>query len=495
MNQFTTLERIAPQAVGIPSGDVHALVDALQASGTEMHGLVILRHGKVAAEGWWSPYGPGQVHGSQSLTKTMTGSAFGIAMQEGLLSLDTRVINVFPEYAPLCEGKPYWDELCLRHMTTMGSGMETQPAIDRADWIEKFFTMDIVHKPGTAFYYNSTACSMVGACIRKLTGLGLREYLRPRLLDIIGIDADRLKWHCHPDGMENGSGGLISTTEDNARLMDLYRQGGAWNGQQLLSPDWVSFAMQTQNDHMAEASVSYGGMMWKRGDCLMADGAMGQWSMFFPEKDLVVSLNQTISTAEQSSAVMDAVFSFAHALPDGDVPLDEQSAEALQQRLAALAMPAPAYHENKELLQALDNTRYQVMEGSPHFFADDLIIFNPSYAMPVTAFGFKAVDGNLELAVETAHSVVQCPVGLKGQRLVHTVPNNNPACTLAISGAMPDGHTLELEIRWLESCRVHRLVFQFAGEEATAVSSRDKVGGFDIDNSTIRLMKKGGSHA
>ena len=494
MTQILPLERTAPQAVGIPSEDVHALVDALIASGSELHGLMILRHGMVAAEGWWAPYGAGQVHGSQSLTKTMTGSAFGVAMLEGLMTLDTKLVDIFPEYAPLCEGKPYWDELRMRHMTTMAAGMETQPAVTDPEWIRKFFTMDIIHKPGTAFYYNSAACSMVGACIHKLTGLGLRDYLRPRLLDIIGIDADRLKWHLHPDGMENGSGGLVSTTEDNARMMELYRRGGIWNGGQVLAPEWVAFALQTQNDHLAPP-VSYGGMMWKRSGCFMADGAMGQWSMFFPEKDTIVSLNQTQSSSKQGDAVMDAVFRFVRSLPDNPLPEDPVAAEALRTRLATLAITAPDYAENSDLLNRLHHTRYQVTEGTVHFFADDLTIFNPGYAVKVCGFGFEAVDGNLLLTVDTDAGPVRCPVGLKGQRLMSTVPSQNPACTAALSAAMPDNNTLNLEIRWLESCRVHRIRFRFTDNSAQAISSRDKVGGFDISDETAHLELQGGFYA
>jgi CubicO group peptidase (beta-lactamase class C family) len=488
------LTRVAPEAVGIPSGDVHALLYALEASGSELHGMMVLRHGMVAAEGWWAPYAAGQVHGSQSLTKTMTGSAFGVAMLEGLMTLDTRLIDVFPEYAPLCAGKPYWDGLTMRYMTTMSAGMEKQPAVTDPDWIRNFFTMDIVHKPGSAFYYNSAACSMVGACIRRKTGLGLREYLRDRLLGPIGIDADHLKWNLHPDGMENGSGGLVSSTEDNARMMDLYRQGGRWNGKQLLSPDWVTFATQTQNPHL-DPPVSYCGMMWKHEECLMADGAMGQWAMLFPEKDTIVSLSQTISNSQQGDAVMKAVFAFARNLPDAELPEAPREAAALSQRMKKLALPAPDYAENPGLLKRLAHQRYRVAQGNVGFFADDLRIFNPGYVVPVQGFGFDALDGNLMLTVLTDGGTVACPVGLKGQRLVSTVSSVNPACTAALSAAMPDDDTLNVEIRWLESCRVHRLAFRFDETGADVVSSMDRVGGFDVPDETARLLKEGGTHA
>jgi CubicO group peptidase (beta-lactamase class C family) len=488
------LERVAPEAVDIPSRDVHALLDALIASGSELHGMMVLRHGKVAAEGWWAPYAAGQVHGSQSLTKTMTGSAFGVAMLEGLMTLDTKLTDIFPEYAPLCAGKPYWNELTMRYMTTMSAGMEKQPAVNDVNWIHDFFTMDIIHKPGTAFYYNSAACSMVGPCIRRITGLGLREYLRTRLMDPIGIDADHLKWHCHPDGMENGSGGLVSSTEDNARLMELYRCGGQWDGRQLLSPDWVSFALQTQNDHL-EPPVSYCGMMWKREECFLADGAMGQWAMLFPEQDTIVSLSQTMTQASQGDAVLKAVFHFVRGLPSKAQDNNTESAATLARRLRSMAISAPDCVGNPNLLNKINRKHYEIVEGKAHFFADDLVIFNPDYAVPVRGFGFEALDGNLLLTVDTDRGSVVCPVGLKGLRLVSTAKSQNPASTAALSATMPDDNTLQMEIRWLESCRVHRLTFHFTENNVQIDSSMDNVGGFDIPGEVALALEKGGSHA
>lgn len=488
------LQRISPEAVGIPSRDVHALLEALEASGSELHGMMILRHGMVAAEGWWAPFAAGQVHGSQSLTKTMTGSAFGVAMLKGLMTLDTKLTDIFPEYAHLCAGKTYWNELRMRHMTTMSAGMEKQPAVTDPDWIEKFFTMDIVHKPGTAFYYNSAACSMVGACIRRLTGLGLREYLRDRLLTPIGIDADRLKWHCHPDGMENGSGGLVSTTEDNARLMELYRQGGNWNGRQLLAPEWIGFALRIQNSHLP-APLSYCGMMWKREECFMADGAMGQWAMLFPEKDVVVSLNQTISSGPQGDDVLKAVFTFVRGLSDKTLEDDPQAAAALTGRLKKLAVKTPDYGENPALLRRIHDKSYRITQGNVRFFADDLAIFQRSFAVNVLGFHFSAHDGNLLITVKTDEGSVACPCGLKGQRLVSTVDSHNPAKTLALNGFVPDDNTLCLEIRWLESCRIHRLTFSFSEADAEVVSHMDAVGGFDVPDETALAAEEGGTHA
>ena len=154
-------QRSHPGTVGISAGAADRLLDALESCGTEPHALLVMRHGSPVFEGYWAPYAPGVIHGDQSLTKTVTGIALGVAITEGILHLDDRLIDIFPEFAHHTQGRPWWDQLRVRHIATMGAGMERQPPVTDPDWIEKFFQMDIVHAPGSAFYYNSIACSMV----------------------------------------------------------------------------------------------------------------------------------------------------------------------------------------------------------------------------------------------------------------------------------------------------------------------------------------------
>ena len=100
MDYRKPFDTASPEAVGIRSEDIQSYLDALEASQTEMHGLMIMRHGKLCAEGWWAPFGPNVRHGLQSHTKTYAATAVGIAYTEGLIRLDERVIDIFPEDAP-----------------------------------------------------------------------------------------------------------------------------------------------------------------------------------------------------------------------------------------------------------------------------------------------------------------------------------------------------------------------------------------------------------
>ena len=96
----TELERVSPGAVGLSAAAIEAFLDELESGFTEPHGLMILRHGKVCAEGWWTPYAPGIRHGLQSLSKTYAATAVGIACTEGILRLDEPVSAIFPAEMP-----------------------------------------------------------------------------------------------------------------------------------------------------------------------------------------------------------------------------------------------------------------------------------------------------------------------------------------------------------------------------------------------------------
>ena len=299
--------RVTPEEVGIDSREIDALLDRLEREHTQMHGIMIMRHGKICAEGWWSPYAPGLRHGLQSLTKTWAATAVGIAYTEGLLKLEDRIIDIFPEEAPDMP-EPLLTHLRVRDVLCMGCGMEKMPAPTK-NWIRDFLHIPVVHEPGTAFMYNSMGSTLLGAVVRKLTGLGLHDYLKPRLFDKIGVDADNLRWFHMPDGMEVGGGGLFAATEDNLRLMKLYLDGGMWEGERILAEDYVKLATSCQNDSSTEILVNppaadnflgYGFQIWmcKPQGVYRADGAMGQFSICCPAQDMIISVNETAIGAD-----------------------------------------------------------------------------------------------------------------------------------------------------------------------------------------------------
>ena len=90
------LQHVTPESVGVPSQAVLDLLDEFYRQGVEMHGLMLLRHGQVYAEGHWAPYNAQTPHILFSFSKSLTSTAIGFAVQEGILSLEDKLVDLFP---------------------------------------------------------------------------------------------------------------------------------------------------------------------------------------------------------------------------------------------------------------------------------------------------------------------------------------------------------------------------------------------------------------
>src|SRR5258708_37127037 len=130
----TSLPRSTPEAQGISSKGIIAFLDAVAKSDHEFHSIMVLRHGKVIAEGWWNPYSADLRHTLYSVSKSFTATAVGFALTEGKLSLDDKGISFFPQEAPV-PASPYLPSLKVRHLLSKSVGQATHPT--RGVWTSR----------------------------------------------------------------------------------------------------------------------------------------------------------------------------------------------------------------------------------------------------------------------------------------------------------------------------------------------------------------------
>ncbi|MCI8638616.1 MAG: serine hydrolase [Coprococcus sp.] len=366
------LERVSPESVGIHSRDVLHFVEELEKTGAQMHGLMILRYGKVLAEGWWSPYAPGLRHGCQSLTKTYTSTAIGLLYDEGKVTLDERLMDIFPEETPKDPGER------LRRMTVkdalcMSTGIYQFPDLTSKEWLKQYFAAPILKEPGEGFFYCSATSSLLAAVVREKTGQSLIEYLRPRLFEKIGIDADNLRILKMADGRDNGGGGLFSTTEDNARLMQLYLNQGMWDKERILSEEWVRMASSFQNattedQGIEDCRLGYGFQMWmcRPKGVYRADGAYGQYAIVFPELDMVISINELAQLGIWPQKILDIIWDeFMPKVAAGVsyLPEDEDAHRKLQEKMKGLTLARPTYRPQSKDAKKEPVSRWRLEEN------------------------------------------------------------------------------------------------------------------------------------
>ena len=368
-------DRVNPEDVGIRSEGIMKFLDAVESDLTEMHGLIIMRHNKICCEGYWAPYAPGMPHMCASLTKTYMGTAIAIAIREGLLTLDTHVTDIFPEFVPE-NPSPYFDELTIRHILTMGSGMTAFPEME-GGWVKNFIAMPLNHKPGTFFWYNSVGSTFLGKVIEKLTGKDVYAYLSEKLFPVIGINGKNILHGIAPDGQDMWAWRTVSTTEDNLRLMKLYLDGGVYEGQRILPEEYVRLATTKRIENANEAALArgdleacsgYGYQMWmcSWSGAYRADGAAGQFSIVIPDKDMIIAMNQN-APGGNPNKVIQKLWEFLMPSVEDEAILPDSAGKTLQEKLSYrmkhLAISAPEFKPYAAAKASASGT-YQAVSGS-----------------------------------------------------------------------------------------------------------------------------------
>jgi hypothetical protein len=201
--------------------------------------------------------------------------------------------------------------------------------------------LPIEYQPGTWFVYNTAATYMLSAIITRLTGESLLDYLRPRLLDPLGIQNPT--WETDSRGINLGGTGLHIKTEEIARFGQLYLQKGIWHGKRIVPEEWIAEATKATSDNSntqtnPDWSVGYGYQFWRcQHNAYRGDGAFGQYCIVMSEQDAVLTM---ISGVQNMQTVLDKVWE--HLLPAMQpkaLPADSQSYNKLCDKLAALSLP------------------------------------------------------------------------------------------------------------------------------------------------------------
>lgn len=282
---------------------------AVAKEGQDLHSIMIVKDGNVVFEKWMSEGKEDVPHILNSVSKTFTSTAVGLAIAEGKLSLEDKLVDLFPEYCPENPSE-YLKEINVEHLLTMNCGHSTDPTRtiwnnSEDSWVKLFMEYPITHKPGTIYCYNSLGTFVLSAIVQKVTGEKIADYLYPRLFRPLGIN--NVSWAENHEGINTGGWGLFLKTEDLAKMGLMILQKGQFNGKQIVPAEWIEAASAAQvpcvpagmNSDQAYlmkkvAKTSdwlqgYGYQMWRcTHNAFRADGANGQYIIVIPDKNTVV---------------------------------------------------------------------------------------------------------------------------------------------------------------------------------------------------------------
>ena len=351
----------SPESVGISSSALLDFVNGLEKF-EFVHSFLLLRNGIEAASGWWAPYDPETPHLLFSLSKSFISCAIGIAIGEKRLTLDTLLLDIFPEYKRHVTD-PRYERMTIRHLLTMASGhgvCSTSFFKNHTDLLLAFFTSPLKFEPGEHFVYNSGATFVLSAAIRRLTGENPVDYLRERFLRPLGI-ADR-SWEKSPDGTDFGGWGYRLTTREIASFALMLLEHGRCNGKQLIPETYLAEATAFQIDNSSNEALDwkqgYGFQFWRcRHNAFRGDGAFGQYALVIPEKSLALAIT---SGGKNMQQILDVVWDkLLPNLQESPLPEDPAAWTALQKKLFSLSLPVlhgqPPRRKSKLLVDLEEN--------------------------------------------------------------------------------------------------------------------------------------------
>ena len=373
--QTKSLPRSTPEQEGVSSESIVNLIDAFEKKIEFVHSYMIVKNGKVISEGWWDPYGPNIPHELWSLSKSFTSTAIGFAVEEGLIQIHDFVKDYFPEKSP---ENPTWQlkQLRVKDLLTMSTGHTSEPRLGQSsdDWVKHFLESELKLRPGTYFMYNTPATYMLSAIIQRVTGEKLVDYLYPRLFEPLGID--RPEWEMDPEGINTGGWGLHLTTEDIAKFGVFYIQEGKWNGNQLLSSDWIKMATSKQvsngSDPDNDWSQGYGFQFWRsRFNTYRGDGAMGQFCLVIPEHNTIVAIT---SGTDNMGGIMQIVWDeLLTKMNSSEMIFNPEGIEILRKKSASLELKPIDGKMSKALAKKFFNKKIKIAKNKE---AVEFIFFN-----------------------------------------------------------------------------------------------------------------------
>jgi CubicO group peptidase (beta-lactamase class C family) len=262
-----------PEQQGMSSAVLDRADAWIREKSPNRYSFLVVRNGYLVYERYYGGTGPNSATHIASISKSFLSALTGIAIQQGVLSLEDRWFDAFPEY--LAAADPRTTDLRLRHMLNMTTGLDWSDDDIRGlwytyperypDWILFTLTRNVHAMAGESFWYNTGNTHMLSALLTRKTGLTTYEFARRNLLEPIGITMGDWWRDFSPYHYYTGGFGMHMTARDLARFGYMYLREGAWNGRQVVPAGWVEASVAPQIRHNRGSLELYGdfyGYLW-----------------------------------------------------------------------------------------------------------------------------------------------------------------------------------------------------------------------------------------
>ena len=299
-NKIFSWKIMNPESAGLDTSEVNDLMDFVKSEGSNTQAAILIRGSSIIAEYYADKSDKDSIVTSWSVAKSFTSTLIGIAIDEGYInSIEDPITDYLPEW----KGQDQ-DKILLKHLLSMRSGMEDHGFVYVVnDMVSHSLDRDPIRPPGTAFRYSNEDSMLLGEIVQNATGISFQEYADKKLFNLIDVDET---WWTDQEGSTISYASIDMTPREFAKFGLMIAQEGSWQGQQIVSSNWVELATSKYDDLM-----SYGFQWWTSETkdidypFFSAKGLDGQLIYVWPETDLVfVRFTTYNKIGDQDSSVV-----------------------------------------------------------------------------------------------------------------------------------------------------------------------------------------------
>jgi CubicO group peptidase (beta-lactamase class C family) len=440
-----------PESQGIDSDKLAELLLAIRGRNVQIHSLLVIRNGYQVVDAYFYPYDGQTAHNVASVTKSLMTTLIGIAVDQGKLDLNNKMVSFFPDrsIANLDQRK---GNITVRHLASMSSGLDCtaesdeltlQEMVASPDWVQFTLDREVAWEPGEQFVYCSPAIHLLSPILQKATGMTTLEFARHYLFEPLGFS--EVMWPQDPQGYYDGWADISMDPHDMAKLGFLFLNQGQWDGQQIISRQWVEEATKAQ---MTAGEDLYGYGWWIEAEVkgARADGRGGQYIFVLPQWNMI--LVTTGGGFDMDEIAEPLVASFSDF--ENPLPANPEGVARLEAAIETAAAPP-----ERTTVAPLPNVG-RLISGKTYIFEP-----NPAQLDSITI----EFDGSAEaqfLAVSNGRVVSSGPVGLDGLYRFSPGPDGRP---LAHRGAWIDAQNFFLEYDGITNNDHSLFQFRFDGDQ------------------------------
>jgi CubicO group peptidase (beta-lactamase class C family) len=291
-----------PEEQGMSSSVLDDMMQFIEDSDAPIRGLVVTRNGYIVKEQYWNYYTENTTHQIFSCTKSFTGTLIGIALKEGFIgNVSQRVLDFFPEMT-IQHMDSRKGNMTLEHVLTMTTGLDWnewnnsyndatnmyRQMFEGPNPIQFFLDLPMAYEPGTHWVYTTGASHLLSAIINRATGMSTRAFAEQYLFGPLNMTVG--SWNIDPQGIHNGGTQLYVSARSMAKLGLLYLNNGTWDGQEILSEEYVTRATTALVETHLDSDYGYQWWVNTANGLYSAQGSEGQYIFVSPEKKVVVSI-------------------------------------------------------------------------------------------------------------------------------------------------------------------------------------------------------------